>query len=687
MLKYKITKLSLSLLLLLQACQSGTHIPEDSVSVVSTNAPESTEVAESQRSSSTSKTPRPTRTNTPTQTSIPTFTPFPESEYLAFRTADFPQSLKIITPENISQLVQLARWGRGEIRAMAYAQSGLRFAVATSDGVFIYETGDFTLLQHVPMRLGEGDVIISEDLRFLAFGGKDGFLSLWDLNSGQHKFSISGYESGGFAFSPDGNELYTNSGVISTAVGTVLSKHILGADEFAYSRDGKKMAALTGDVGIYDYIDAQNIYTIKTRDDESWGFVNTIAISGNAKWVAMGAYEPLQILIWDVEQESLNRKIDLEDSLGSVLSYYTEPLGGCGGVGEWIIDGMAFSPDGKRLAVALGIGVLTQWDVESGKLLWMDVDAGPNVLYSPSGDVLASGGYTVRFHDADTGSRVATLGDHMGGVVEMEVDPKGDFLAIGSQDSKIWLRRLPDGGVLQTLKGHSRAITDIDMTTDGTWIASGSEDASVRLWNLTTHETRVIDDLPGQVLHVAISDDAQHVVYWVWEWGMGFYNLHTGVRTGPGALDALFTFLPNSPTLLVSTPRELWFYDPEVRDVIEEKAYPGISEVVISNDGKYFATTDEGVIDIWTVEELQVVNQLERDTYPADFVFSPDNQLLAAALPDENEIVIWDIQSTEFIKRISFDGLSPTSVVFSPDGMLLAVGDSSGIVSIWGIPE
>ena len=114
-------------------------------------------------------------------------------------------------------------------------------------------------------------------------------------------------------------------------------------------------------------------------------------------------------------------------------------------LGKGYIRGMAFSPDGIRLAVASSIGVWI-YDVRAGNekeldLLTADLWNPTSVAYSPDGTTLAGGSSddTVRLWDARTGEYMTALTGHRSSVLAVEFSPDGTTLATGSIDGTIFL--------------------------------------------------------------------------------------------------------------------------------------------------------------------------------------------------------------------------------------------------------
>ena len=170
-------------------------------------------------------------------------------------------------------------------------------------------------------------------------------------------------------------------------------------------------------------------------------------------------------------------------------------------LGKGTVEGLAYSPDGKLIAVAGGIGVWLCKAKDLTEICLLEGHTGvvTSVSFSPEGKFLASGSYdkTIRLWDVEGRKEVAVLRGHNDIVTSVSFHPDGKFLASGGGipphlagwrqgDNTIRLWDVEAQKEVAALKGHTDNVNSISFSPDGKLLASGAgwDDMTIRLWDV-----------------------------------------------------------------------------------------------------------------------------------------------------------------------------------------------------------
>ena len=140
-----------------------------------------------------------------------------------------------------------------------------------------------------------------------------------------------------------------------------------------------------------------------------------------------------------------------------------------------------FAPDGKRLAIADGGGIVLLWNWKAGKTQSIKAHDLPvqSLAFSADGETLATGGTdeSIKLWDLHTlQSKPARFDGQMGAVWSLAFSPDGKFLAGGSRDMPInlWaLAHLESRRTTTITILNSEKIGNFTFSLDGQFMAAG----------------------------------------------------------------------------------------------------------------------------------------------------------------------------------------------------------------------
>lgn len=92
----------------------------------------------------------------------------------------------------------------------------------------------------------------------------------------------------------------------------------------------------------------------------------------------------------------------------------------------------------------------------------------------------------IKILDAEKDKDLRALTGHTNEILCLAMHPNGNFIASGSKDNTIRIWNINTGKEIKILEGHSDNINYISFSPDGRYLASASDDKTVRVWDLST---------------------------------------------------------------------------------------------------------------------------------------------------------------------------------------------------------
>jgi WD40 repeat protein/transcriptional regulator with XRE-family HTH domain len=534
---------------------------------------------------------------------------------------------------------------------IAYSPDGKLLAACDSNQLKIYDPTSGEL--RMALSGHEKDVIsvtFSRDGKYLATGSVDTTVRIWDASSGRLIRVLKGQsaEVGGLVFSPDGKLLLTSSEDGTLIVWDVETGKLLRSFpdftvyKVSFSPDGTRLAVATfNGLKVWKYalnsaepISLEESEAILTISDGGSGI-----FSPDGKWLAalsLSAASGNAVKLWNA-----NTGQELLTMVGHTA---------------WVA-GLAFSPDGKRLASTSLDGTVRIWSLTPGgetvAVLAPPAGYGNRVDYNPNGQELATNGGdgTATIWNAETGEARLIVTGHDAEVMNMAFSPDGKRFATASLDATAIVWDSITGKKLLTLSGHEAGVRDIAFSLDGSLIATGGFDKTARIWDATTGvELRKITGHEGIVPGVAFSPDGARLATASTDGTARIWEVKTG--------NLIFTLVGHAS---------------------------GVVDIAFSPDGKKMATASgDATAKIWdatTGKELLTLTGHSAEL--RSVAFSPDGNLLATGSTD-NAAKIWDVETGQELLTLPGSQGGVYGVAFSPlDGSQLAVASNDGVVRIF----
>ena len=560
------------------------------------------------------------------------------------------------------------------------------------------------------------DVAFSRDGTRLATASADHTARVWEVATGREVAVLRGHAGAvmRLAFSPDGRRLATASWdgtarvwAIGSATAVRVLHHSGPLEAVAFSSDGTHLAVaggrrshyISGEFGIWDLASGRQVLGLRTPSltaKRSVGVISDVAFSPDRhrQLLATAGGGDGMVRLWDA---TTGRPVGAPRHLGSARAQLLTV--GFSGDGRWLaaggddgvvwllpvntrgfigraqkvpvlpritfpVDGLAFGPDGTRLAVATSEGTTRIWDLapqrSRERLLLATHGRGRwDLAFSSDGRRLATiGPEGIGIWDAETGrphlaypatNQPRSFPDF----VHLAFSPDGARLtAAAFSGNSVLVLDATTGHRIRALPGGQPAA-DLAFSWDGTRLATVGLDGSVRLWDSHT----------GAPL---------------------------GTVTQAGASVHGIVFSPDGRRLATSGPFatvRLWDTHTGTQPVSMPQSDADIRAVAFSPDGRRLVGIQaDRTVMVWDVTTGKPQLTLVGQAGPIlDVTFSRDGTRLATA-GEDGTVRLWDSHTGTELATVTQAGVPIQGVVFSPDGRLLASLAADGTVRLDVVP-
>jgi WD40 repeat protein len=380
---------------------------------------------------------------------------------------------------------------------------------------------------------------------------------------------------------------------------------------------------------------------------------------------------------------------------------------------------VAWSPDGKYLAVATGLGV---WLYDANTLdrpRLIDVnDMVRRIAFRPDGARLAAAGReTVSVWEVESGQKVAQLpGGLPGGITKVEYAANDLVAAIGAYARGLGIFvpgiRVWDAAGSKLLVAKDQLFggsgNSMSLSQDGKWLLSPPPmlDESGGLVLMDARSGRVIKtvlDAPSVAGDdtLLFSPDGK-MIYLGWD-SSNLQVIDLQQDTQTAALDGRLTCVDLNRTgavALCNAQTALILFDPSSGETLATLSNPSnIWQAAASGDGKRVAVLTRSGVEVWDVAGDALIQALTTGA-PSVPDFNASRVLLltvgiwtengtthyvASGVSDADKIQIWNLGTGTLLMEFRDEDFVVDSIAFSRDGRRLAALNAYKGVRVWDL--
>ena len=324
------------------------------------------------------------------------------------------------------------------------------------------------------------------------------------------------------------------------------------------------------------------------------------------------------------------------------------------------------------------------------------------IQYSPDGKLLAvASGIGIWLYDVATHREIALLTEHTSVVDCLAFSPDRRIFASGSKDGTIllWGYNSVDGrtSVQTKLNVDREAFSALNLTfsPDGQVLASATG-GIIQFWDTIIGEQKdMLTELPENIGNLSFSPDNKTIASVTWNGEVYISDTITGkpkktftVRMTDSAFSVAFS---SDGEIVAIGSRDGIIYLSDLNTGELKRKLTGhsvnVQNIVLSPDGKTLASSShiDETVRIWDVHSGEQRRTLTGHTWDiSSLAFSPDSKTLASGgSGDGGTMRLWDVHTgTEKYAVTGHTGFID-DFAFSPNGQIIIIGYADGAICLW----
>lgn len=357
-----------------------------------------------------------------------------------------------------------------------------------------------------------------------------------------------------------------------------------------------------------------------------------------------------------------------------------------------------WSQTNQFIAIAIPEGEIQLWDTNQWALsntVESQFDDIHDIALSPSGKNLAIGSKQgevkiMKVSSSASNEEDRLVSSHVYGKVLVAWSPDETSLVSANEDGRLVIWDAQNGELIILLDGHDAPINGMAWSPDSKTLASSSQDYQIKLWDIQKKSASYAFAGTGPLVWNPDKD----VLYFNHEGTLSSQAIIKNSQAKALASEPIYAILlslsaDTKHLALINEHGFLLIIDSQTgktEEVYTQYSLP-ITDIATSPDSSQYASLSaDGTLSLWNSKTGEQIHRLDGKAISAtQLAWSPDGKFLAFE-GDNGQLRLFELESQSVVH--DFKPEFPAnigSIAWSPDSQVVSIGQTSGNISMWDI--